>query len=227
VEEGEYTIKLTKQFQKDHEETVTVTAGETTNINWELDPAPPQPVTIQPGPVDGKDSFVLEHVPNAASQADPLFVNALVIAGNSPAEDCRVYLQFDLSSIPATAIVTSASLGLYHDLSDAGAVSGPVGAYQVISDWNDATLTWNNQPVSDDTAQDVVTVTFPAAHNFISWDITNLVQGWHDGSIINYGVMLRDTDESSSDGWKWFYAADWGTANQRPKLEITYYDPAP
>ena len=227
VEQGDYTIKLTKQFQKDREETVTVTAGETAYVNWELDPAPAQPVTIQPGPADGKDSFVLEAFPDNASQADPLFYVALVIAGNSPGEDCRTYLQFDLSSIPATAVVTSASLELYHDLSDASGASGPVGAYQVTSDWNDATLTWNNQPISADTAEDVVTVTFPATHNFISWDITNLGQDWHDGSVTNYGVMLRDTDESSSDGWKWFYSADWGTAAERPKLAITYYDPAP
>ncbi|MGB2798565.1 MAG: DNRLRE domain-containing protein [Dehalococcoidia bacterium] len=227
VEEGEYTIKLTKQFQKDHEDTVTVTAGETTYVNWELDPAPPHPVTIQPGPADGKDSFVGEFSPNDAAQTMPPFHLVLGVAGNSPGEDTRSYLQFDLSGIPDTAIVTSASLGLYHDGSDAGAVIGPVGAYQVTSDWNDTTLTWNNQPISADTAEDVITVTAPAPHSFISWDIANLVQGWHDGSITNYGVMLRDTDESSSEGLKAFYSADWGTAAQRPKLEVTYYDPAP
>lgn len=227
VEEGEYTIKLTKQFQKDREETVTVTAGETAYVNWELDPAPAQPVTIKPGPADGKDSFVWELFPDTPSQANPPFDLALGVAGNNPGEYTRSYLQFDLSGIPDTAIVTSASLGLYHVGSDPGSVSGPVGAYQVTSDWNDATLTWNNQPISDDTAEDAITVTFPATNNFISWDITNLVQGWHDGSITNYGVMLRDTDESSSEGLKAFYSADWGTAVQRPKLEVTYYDPAP
>jgi hypothetical protein len=227
VEQGEHTIKLSAEFRKDREETITVVAGETTNVNWPLDPAPPQVVVVQPDSGDGKDSWVGEHVPGTVTQLTPPFDLALVAAGNSAGEDCRVYLKFDLSSIPATAIVTSASLGLFHDLSDASGASGPVGAYEVTGNWNDVTLTWNIQPTSADTAEDVVTVTFPAIHNFVSWDITELAEGWADGSITNYGVMLRDTDESSSDGWKWFYSSEWGAAWQRPKLDITYYDPAP
>ncbi len=227
VEQGDHTISLSAEFRKDREETITVVAGETTYVNWELDPAPPQALVLQPGPGDSKDTAVAQHLPDFAAQADPAWRMVLVAAGNTPAENCRAYLQFDLSSISSTAVVTSASLSLYHDASDPSAVNGPVGAYAVTSNWNAATLTWNNKPTTADTPVDTITLTFPAPHGFVSWDIAELAGGWVDGSITNHGVMLADTNESSSEGWKWFYSADWGTASQRPKLDVTYYDPAP
>jgi|GEM_PF-806985 len=227
VEQGEHTVTLTKEYQKDREDTVTVTAGETAYVNWELDPAPPQALVLQPGPGDSKDSFVLEHFPDNAPQVIPPFDLALVAAGNSAGEDCRVYLHFDLSTIPSTAVITSASLSLFHDASDAGAVNGPVGAYAVTGNWNAATLTWNSKPTTADTPVDTITLTMPAPHTFVSWDIRELAEGWVDGSLTNRGVMLADTNEGTSEGWKWFYSSEWGTANQRPKLEVTYYDPTP
>jgi len=63
VDEGDHTIKLSKEFCKDREGTVTVAAGETTYVNWELDPAPPQTVTVQPDGVDGKDASVYTAIP--------------------------------------------------------------------------------------------------------------------------------------------------------------------
>ena len=227
VEQGDHTIRLSADFRKDREETVTVVAGETTYVNWELDPAPPQTTTIQPGPADAKDSFTLEEFPTTATQADVWFSQVLVAGGNSVGQDCRAFIQFDLGTVPDTAVVTSASLSLYHDLSDASAISAPVGVYAVTEDWNDTTLTWDDMPAASDTIESTLTVTAPSAHAFISWDVAGLVESWLDGSVTNYGLMLADVDESSSDGWKWFYSADWGTASERPKLEVTYYDPEP
>ncbi|MFW6125639.1 MAG: DNRLRE domain-containing protein [Chloroflexota bacterium] len=227
VEEGDHTVRLTADFHKNREETVTVVAGETTYVNWELDPAPPQAFVAQPGPANANDSFVAEHSPDTPAQGTPPFDQALAVAGNTASTDARSYLQFDLSTVPSTAVVTSASLKLFHGASDPSAVNGPVGAYAVTGSWTEDALTWNTQPSSVDAPVDTIAVTAPAPSAFVSWDITDLVQDWVDGSVDNHGVMLADTDESSSDGWKWFYSADWGTAPQRPKLEIEYWDPVP
>ncbi|MDY6918474.1 MAG: DNRLRE domain-containing protein [Chloroflexota bacterium] len=228
VEQGEHTIRLARAESKDREETVTVVAGETAYVNWELTPAPAQTVTLQPGPATGKDSFVSENDPTYA-MGGPMswFVATLVTAGNDATKDCRAYLEFDVSTIPSTAVVTMARLGLFHDLSDAGATNGPVGAFEVTSDWDDEALIWIDIPTTAADPVDTVTLTMPASHGFVFWEIDGLVQGWVDGSVDNYGVMLADVDESTSEGWKWFYSADFGNAAQRPKLVITYYDPEP
>jgi hypothetical protein len=59
-----------------------------------------------------------------------------------------------------------------------------------------------------------------------SWNIDILVQGWLDGSIINDGVLLKDTEETLVNSFTTFYTSDYATdANIRPKLEIDYYLP--
>jgi len=59
-----------------------------------------------------------------------------------------------------------------------------------------------------------------------SWDINVLVQGWLDGSIINYSAVLKDTDETSVNSFATFYTSDYTTdTNKRTKLVIDYYIP--
>jgi len=62
-------------------------------------------------------------------------------------------------------------------------------------------------------------------NDFVYWQIDNLVRGWHDGSISNYGMLLRDNDESSNNGYVEFWSSDHNIGNQRPKLVISYYVP--
>ncbi|MBA7608707.1 hypothetical protein ES703_15889 [subsurface metagenome] len=52
-----------------------------------------------------------------------------------------------------------------------------------------------------------------------------MVQGWIDGSSANYGVMLKDIDETITKAFKSFYVSDWGTPPARAKLVISYFDP--
>ena len=112
----------------------------------------------------------------------------------------------------------------YYSSSAAQPVS--VGVYKVTSAWDDSTITWNLQPTSATTSEYVLTVPAAVTNNFAPWDIDDLVQGWIDGSIANYGVVLKDIDETTTKACKGFYASDWGTAGQRPKLVISYFDPA-
>jgi len=53
-----------------------------------------------------------------------------------------------------------------------------------------------------------------------------LVQGWIDGTITNYGVALKDTDETSVDTFAYFFTSDYTTDTTKcPKLVISYYIP--
>ncbi|MEA1959383.1 MAG: DNRLRE domain-containing protein [Chloroflexota bacterium] len=225
VSAGSHTVKLVIPHYKWRQGAVTVAAGDTEYINWALDWAPAQSVTIQPDAADGKDAYVYQGGPGikfGATDSEDLFVS-----GNGVGLLCRTYAQFDLSSIPSTAVVTSASMGLYYYAQSGTATAGPVGVYRVTSDWIDTEVTWSDQPTAVAGPSDTEVMPAVATNDFVWWDIVDLVRDWHDGSIDNYGVLLKDTDESTFEGYKKFYASDWGTANQRPKLTIDYYDPAP
>ena len=219
VEAGAHTVRLTYSHYKDRQEQVRVNAGETTYINWALTHAPAQTVTIQPGPDVSMDAHVEEVIPDGN-----LGLSETIWIGEWPGgQRNRAYLQFDLSSIPTTAVVLKAELSLYYHNSSA-AQPVDIGAYEVTSSWNDGTITWNVQPTSAPTPEYVRKVQATATDYFISWYIDDLVQGWIDGSIANYGVVLRDTDETTTKACKGFYASDWVYGPRRPGLVIQYYD---
>ena len=221
VGEGQHTIKLTYNHYKYREETVTVTAGETTYVNWALTWADTTTVTIQPNPTAAKDAYIWSPSPDSQWGSD-----ARLYAGLSAVNQiARSYVQFDLSSIPSTAVVTSANLGLYYFQTFAS-VAAPVGVYRVNSSWSESTITWNNQPTSAATTEYTRTVPGPVSNYFQYWYIDDLVQGWVDGSIANYGVVVRDTDETTTKACKGFYASEWLYGPRHPKLVIRYYDTA-
>ncbi len=220
IDEGDHTIKLALTEHKDKEGTVTVNAGETTYINWQLEEAEMITATIQPGSADGEDTYVYLANPGNTHGSEP-FVFAGAGIGN---EICRLYLQFDLNAIPTTAVVTNAELGLYY-LNSVGTGAAPIGAYSVTSSWDEDTMDWLGQPNSAETSEDINTVPAAVTLDWEYWYIEELVQGWVNGSIENHGVLLKDTDEATEKAYKAFYSSNWGTAAQRPKLVITYYEP--
>jgi hypothetical protein len=139
----------------------------------------------------------------------------------------RIYIQFDLSEIPTTAVVTEAELHLWYRYTTADRAT-TVNAYQVTGSWAENTITWDNQPPYSSTLlQGSASIAEAATSNFVNWDLrVALVKGWLDGSMANHGLVLIDADEDTLGAWKGFCSSDIGTAAERPKLVITYYNPA-
>lgn len=222
VEEDDHTLRLSKENFKDRQGTVSVAAGETTYVNWELDAAPPQTVTIQPDGTQGKDAHVYSADPGA-NEGD---LEVLAV-GNNGGEKIRAYIRFELAGIPAAAVVTSADLLLwYGDSSDA--VETTIEAYQVTAAWAENTITWDSQPGHGTAARGSSVLPDVETSDFVAWELEpGLIEGWVDGSSANHGLMLIDADEDTPGAWKVFASSDHPTANMRPKLVITYYDPSP
>jgi len=222
VTPGSHTIKLEFFHYKYREKTITVNADETTYINWSLTYAPEETLTIQPDAADGKDATVGDSTPstNLGDQSD-------LVAGSRGMGVYRAYLQFNLASVPDDAVILNAKLGLYYYYNVASSVETTIGAYIVQGNWKENTITWDNQPVVATTPEYTYPVPGSPTNAFVYWYIGDLVKGWWDESISNYGVLLRETDEDAWTAWKSFYSSDWGNAGQRPKLVINYYDPAP
>lgn len=139
----------------------------------------------------------------------------------------RTYLLFDVSSIPFNSKVVAANLHLYYDhmVDYAGF---PIGAHKVNTLWDAASLTWNNQPNIDPTAESIINIPLPAnkQKEWHKWLIRELVQGWIDHTIINYGVVLKMKDENKDLAYKGFRSSDESEySNEWPVLEILYTTP--
>ncbi|MBL4834231.1 MAG: VCBS domain-containing protein [Pseudomonas sp.] len=119
-------------------------------------------------------------------------VDLYVDAGGGGLGDRRILIQFDLSSIPPGATITSATLYLNAiDVSD----DLRVEAHQITAPWNGSSVSWSNQPtegalIDSYNAEEEET----GQHD---WNLTSLVQAWLDGTASNYGVMLGSPDTGS------------------------------
>jgi len=105
----------------------------------------------------------------------------------------RTFIQFDLSSIPKNARILSAKLRLY--LYDPPISSRTYEIYRVCESWEENKINWNNQPsVAENPTS---TTTIPTTKGWVEWDVTSDVQAMVNGSVDNYGWMIKDKNEDS------------------------------
>jgi len=219
IEAGSHIVKLDKFHYKIWEDTaVTVNVNQTTYLNPPLTYVSTQYITLQPGP-EGIDSPVESNNPTTN------YGNSTGCAvGNTATNIIRTYIKFDLSTIPANAIVVDADLKLYQ-WGTLGTDNFTIGLYKVTSDWDESIIDWDPQPTCSFDAEITSEISWGTTPTWRSWDIDTLAQAWLDGSITNYGVVLKDTNEASVDMLAYFLTSDYATDTKRPKLEIDYYIP--
>jgi len=218
IDAGSHIIKIDKYHYKVWEDaSVTVNANQTTYLNPPLTYAPEVTKTLQPG-LAGMDSGVSSGGPNTNWG-----IYAYSDVGNSATSIRRTYIKFGLGTVPANAVVVDADLKLYR-YGGLGTDSFMIGLHKVTSAWDESAITWNIQPTCSVDAE--ITSNITATIAWKSWDIDTLVQAWLDGSITNYGVVLKDIDEASVNTIAYFRTSDYTTDTSKcPKLEIDYYIP--
>lgn len=136
----------------------------------------------------------------------------------------RGLIQFDLSSIPSYATITSATLKLYHNpTSPQGQHSGsnqscirPLG-----STWDESTVTWNTQPSYDSTNQVLFGASQSATEDFENIDVTALISNIHATPASNNGfvIMLRTEEIFRS---LILASSKHPNSNLHPKLVVEY-----
>ncbi len=144
----------------------------------------------------------------------------LEVSSRDSSRNERTFVRFNLSSIPGTATVQSASLNLFMYSAPSG--SRTHDAHRVTASWTESGITWSNQPGAATLPSDSAS-TGTSDDVTISWDVTSDAQGFVDGSLTNNGWRIKDLAESSSTERRaQFRSREYGTSSQRPQLVVTY-----
>lgn len=144
---------------------------------------------------------------------------------NSP--KCNYALAFEMPPELSGKIILDAKLTLY-----CWSVSGWVAdqcfnLFRLTESWEESSTTWEQSSSGNPwatpggtVAELIDCVPIQNTNFYPQFDITPVVQGWVDGTVVNQGVLLRN-DSPVSTGIKGSEYSEYG----RPALEITYSQP--
>ena len=150
----------------------------------------------------------------------------------------RSLLQFNLSGIPADAIIDTSQMSLYY-YSNAGAGYDPVGrtywCYALTRhNWVEAQVTWNIYSTGnswttaggDYTVTDGDSLAMPAGYGWVTWDIVNLTQDAYDAST-TLDLLVKDgTEDNGTQKLALFYSSEYTDDTAKcPKLYVVYTVP--
>lgn len=193
-------------------------------------------LTLQPSAATSKDTALSEFNPNNnLGLSTDLFVSEQTAGLRG-----RMLLQFDVSSIPASAVVVSATLTLYNT---GGGAARTINIHRALTDWfegdaNNGTTTingstWNKKNhigsvnwgavgglAGTDYASSPVASTSISGVGLYNWDVLTDVAAFVAGSVTNRGwwVLTPSGQPGSS-----FRSSDNAVdANTRPKLVVVY-----
>lgn len=134
----------------------------------------------------------------------------------------RSYLKFNLGTLPTGVGVSKATLRLYVNQV---VTPGSFDVYQLNTSWNESAVTYHNGPAlgTSATGNHPVAFTSSSLNQFIVIDITPLVQGWLNGTIVNKGLALALTTTSGAVA---FDSKESINTSHEPELEVALTGPA-
>jgi len=128
----------------------------------------------------------------------------------------RSYLQFDVSSIPAGAVIQSAALDLFQSKGTDNAVM----LYRGLNAWDATKTTWNNQPDYGTLNVWRPPATVDAYITYADTALVEVVQEWVDAPARNFGLML-DSGATAPSDTREFHSTE-NRSSQPPRLRITF-----
>lgn len=157
-----------------------------------------------------------------------------------------ILMKFDLSSIPAGALVEDATLELSLVASDASADTAyMVSAHKVVgrdvviaratgytadgvNGWKATACCYNNVPLAQ------ADISAPYDQRPVdklwgrkAWTLTSMVQEWVANPAGNFGLVLNSDAAAPADRYRYFASIEHPDASLRPVLRITYAPPLP
>lgn len=188
---------------------------------WLNDKGRAYPVTIDPDVETelGRDKITDTFVTSVADPENKYNNQYLRVGNHSTIGTTRSFIKFTLPTITSAEMIVGAQLDLY--LREAP-VENEINVHRVTSNWNaDASnnLTWNSQPSFSPEIEDYNIVS--GSDKWVSWDVTEIAKSWYITGN-NYGLMLKSTNESTTNTAFWSSDVHDAYQNARPKVKIKY-----
>lgn len=202
---------------------------------------------LQPDGASGLDTRIHEGSPNNnyGARGDNW------VGYQASTTEHKILIAFDLSSIPSNAVLSAATLSLYC-ANEALSTDVDVDVHRSLVEWYEGDAnggapsgdgsTWNERNYNGSVAwsggaggvagteynatpTDTTTITGAGDAEF-TWDVTDDVVGFLNGTYTNYGWWLLVASYVSPNLHKIFWMSEWTTASLRPKLTVEYVVPA-
>ena len=145
----------------------------------------------------------------------------------------RALLRFGLDPLPSSVVIKSARLSIYSGGKDHANNELQADVFRMIAPWDPTTVTWNQPSTgaswgqvgaslagTDYDASVVASQELDAVGAWYDYNVTDLVQGWRDGSYANNGVMIRGDVGSGT-----FSLSSAESGSTQPQLAIVYTEP--
>ncbi|WDT81372.1 MAG: DNRLRE domain-containing protein [Candidatus Manganitrophus sp.] len=194
----------------------------------------PSPTTVRLSPA--ADTFL--NVDTSANSAEPT-LNTYTWPANRIAN--AVLMKFTLSSLPAGAVIQSATLSLALVESDTtNDATYNIGVHKIINRNPDLTRATGRTYDGTNawTANSCCNGNYPLAQADISaaydteavnktlgnkvWDITAMVREWVSNPSSNFGLLVNSDATKGADRYRTFASMEHPTATLRPYLSVTY-----
>jgi len=163
-----------------------------------------------------KDAFVCDCMPD---ETNPTLGEDLLAQGQYGVCFNRLFIQFDLSELEPDETINSAEFKIYC-LQFYGTPHGEMLYTALIEDWDENTVTFNNQPGYNEDYQ-VVSPEWPEAGAWFYVDVTDIAVAWYEGTIDNYGFIGHSRNTTSMCDPS-FPSSNYPGTPPDPKLIIDY-----
>ena len=158
-----------------------------------------------------QDSFTRE---KASYQSINYGVNSSMVVGKSNDDIWRSFVQFDISGINPSYVLTEAKLRLYYS----GQAPSHLNLEVLSADskWSEFSITHLNRP----NPINLISNQFTVGNGYVEFDVFDVVEDWITLAQINNGFIVRVANESV-DGQTTFRTRE---SISPPELVIDYYD---
>ncbi|MGZ3862791.1 MAG: DNRLRE domain-containing protein [Bacteroidia bacterium] len=186
--------------------------------------------TVQPDATAGVDALVHSLTANQNTNYGTLVkFSAMRWTSGGVPFSTRMYLQFDLSSIPSTAKICSATLTMYTQSENYQSGSNRTNAAYLkrnTTSWSEGSITWNNQPSSFSESDKISTPSFTTTTVGSSFtvDVSTHIQTMVSDPSNNFGWVGMLQDETNTYTSLGMSTSDYSVSVNRPMLSVTYFD---
>jgi len=140
----------------------------------------------------------------------------------------RVLLRFDLSSLPASATVVSATLSLRVELWGKESFPGAAVVYRVLIPWEPARATyntpWSASGLAAGVDYDPTPLDLAPVPNVgqLTFDVSKALEAWRKQGKPNCGLVVMMSADSHNQAHHWVYMSEQPSPADRPTLRIVY-----